>query len=91
MYPQRLKKWRERNNFSVEELASVLGVRPEVVAQWESGRRREPYSLGLVLEEIEKRGRQWAFRKFKNKVGFLNELVSEGDNRSRRQRKLFHS
>lgn len=91
MNPKRLHKWRERNNFSVEDLASVLGVRPEVVLQWESGKRREPYSLGLVLEEIESKGRQWAFGKFKDKVGFLNELVSKGENSSRRQRKFSHT
>lgn len=84
MHHQALKKWRERNNFSIEDLASVLGVRPEIVRQWEDGRRRRPYSLGLVLQEIESKGRQWAFGKFKDKVGFLNNIVGERESRPRR-------
>ncbi|MEJ2252987.1 MAG: helix-turn-helix domain-containing protein [Nitrospirota bacterium] len=83
MHAQTLKKWRERNHFSLEDLASVLGVRPEVLLEWENGKRRQPYSLGLVLEEIESKGRRWASEKLKDKVGFLDNLIAEAEDGSR--------
>jgi len=54
--PEELRSWRKRNGFSQGKLAKVLGVAPQTVHRWETGRREIPSFLHLALECVEKRG-----------------------------------
>jgi DNA-binding XRE family transcriptional regulator len=38
-FPALLRRWREKNGYSQQQAASVLGVSQGSVGQWESGRR----------------------------------------------------
>jgi len=52
MKGRELKKWREQNFLSQVNLAELLGVHANTVANWEQGRTRMPGSTALALEAI---------------------------------------
>ncbi|HUV51320.1 MAG TPA: helix-turn-helix transcriptional regulator [Anaerolineae bacterium] len=56
MKPINLKKWRLKNDWSQEQLASALGVTIQAVSRWERGTRKIPSFLFLALDQLESKG-----------------------------------
>jgi DNA-binding transcriptional regulator YiaG len=65
MKPQELRKWREENGYTQDELAGILGVAMFSVSRWETGTRAIPSFLHLALKAIPKKGGQVKRRKAK--------------------------
>jgi len=55
MDPMGLKKWRERNGVTQEQLAKLLVVNYVTISRWETGFSPIPNFLGLALAELERR------------------------------------
>lgn len=49
-----LKKWREKNGYTQQELGAMLGVHWGTVNRWENGKREIPPFLWLALKSIMK-------------------------------------
>ena len=49
-----LKEIRQRLDMSQAELAAALGVHPQTVYAWESGRQEPPRYVELALRELER-------------------------------------
>jgi len=58
METDELKKWRQRNGYSQNQLAKVLGVDVMTVSRWERGVREIPSFLHLALSYLELRGEE---------------------------------
>ena len=56
MTPDKLKKWRHKNDYSQSQLATVLGVKTITVSRWERGDREISPYLHLALKSIKKKG-----------------------------------
>ena len=56
MKPDELRKWREKNGYTQDELADILGVAMFSVSRWETGTRAIPSFLHLALKAIPKKG-----------------------------------
>lgn len=52
MTPRELVAWRRRNYLDQVDLADLLGVHVNTVANWETGRTRIPAMADLALETI---------------------------------------
>ena len=50
MKPVELAAWREKNNLTQTELASMLGVTKACISRWESGKRHIPAFLHIALK-----------------------------------------
>ena len=50
MKPDELRKWREKNGYTQDELADILGVAMFSVSRWETGTRAIPSFLHLALK-----------------------------------------
>lgn len=50
--PGSLPPLREKAGLTLGQLAEKLGVNPELLAAWESGRIRPPESLGLIYAKL---------------------------------------
>jgi DNA-binding XRE family transcriptional regulator len=51
-----LKRWRQSNGYTQQQLADALGVFQTTIARWETSVRAIPSFLGLALEALEARG-----------------------------------
>ena len=65
MKPDELRKWREENGYTQDELADILGVAMFSVSRWETGTRAIPSFLHLALKAIPKKGGSSKSRKVK--------------------------
>ena len=52
MTPRQLRRWMEREGYSVRSLAERLGVEPSTVQRWRDGSRTIPPFLELALERV---------------------------------------
>jgi len=53
--PEELKEWRIKHDLSQGELATLLGVKQQTVSCWETGARKIPLYLSLLLDYLEKK------------------------------------
>lgn len=72
MTPDELKRWRELNDYTQQELATALGTYQVSVARWETGARKIPSFLHLALRCLELEGGESKEGKQKNKGGVKN-------------------
>lgn len=59
-FPEKLRRWREKNGASQAYLAELLNVDRSTIAKWEAGTRRPPQRTRFseqvicdILEEVE--------------------------------------
>ena len=53
MTPEELKEWRLKYDLSQAELAELLGIKQQTVSCWETGTRKIPIYLSLLLDYLE--------------------------------------
>ena len=54
--PEELREWRIRYDLTQDELAKLIGVSQKTVSHWETGARKIPPYLVLLLEYLKKEG-----------------------------------
>jgi DNA-binding transcriptional regulator YiaG len=52
MYPQKIKKLREKMIMSQEELATLLGTNKVTISRWENGKFEPTYKYKKLLNEL---------------------------------------
>ena len=52
MYPQKIKKLREKMIMSQEELAALLGTNKVTISRWENGKFEPNYKYKKLLNEL---------------------------------------
>jgi DNA-binding transcriptional regulator YiaG len=67
MKPDELKKWRQQNGYSQDQLAKTLDVHLMTVSRWERGAREIPSFLHLALGYLELKGVEIKKRQRKSK------------------------
>ena len=55
MTGEELRAWRIEHDLSQAELAELLGVKQNTISHWETGSRKTPYYLPLLLEYLEEK------------------------------------
>ena len=56
MSGEELRAWRIKHDLSQAELAELLGLHQTAISHWESGKRKIPDYLSLLLLFLEKEG-----------------------------------
>ena len=52
--PEELRAWRRRHGLTQQELGWLLGMSRDAISNWETGRRKIPLYLSLLLDVLEK-------------------------------------
>ena len=52
--PEELRAWRLKHNLTQQELGWLLGLSQDAISSWETGRRKIPPYLSLLLDVLEK-------------------------------------